>query len=137
MKYTDFRKTLDLEEKKAFDSEEELAFEISEMVEDARVYQGLTQEKLAEKLDTQQSSVARLENGKSLPSLKFLLRVARALNTKLIPPKFELVLRVRSESQEAETQSFSQEAVASEQINLINHQFLASSSQYISYFNQG
>lgn len=94
MKLDEFLKKLNVEEKIAFNSESELAFEIAEMVISARVYSGMTQEKLAEKLGTSQPSIARLENGNSLPSLKFLLRIAKALNTSIIPPKFEIVRQV-------------------------------------------
>lgn len=91
MKLNEFLKELNVPDKVSFDSEDELAFEIAEMVIGARVYSGMTQEKLAEKLGTSQPSVARLESGNTLPSLKFLLRVAQALNTSIIPPKFEIV----------------------------------------------
>jgi transcriptional regulator with XRE-family HTH domain len=45
-----------------------------------RLASGLTQEALAEKIHTRQSSIARLESGNSLPSLSMLLKAARALN---------------------------------------------------------
>lgn len=45
-----------------------------------RLASGLTQEALAEKINTRQSSIARLESGNSLPSLSMLLKAARALN---------------------------------------------------------
>lgn len=66
----------------------DLAFEIGQMVLEARLFKGVTQQKLAEKLGTQQPSVARLENGQSLPSLSFLEKVARALGTYLLAPRF-------------------------------------------------
>jgi len=45
-----------------------------------RIIRGLTQEELAEKVGTKQSSIARLENGKRPPSLSFLRRVVEALD---------------------------------------------------------
>lgn len=45
-----------------------------------RIMRGLTQEELAEKVGTKQSSIARLENGKRPPSLSFLRRVVEALD---------------------------------------------------------
>lgn len=66
----------------------DLAFEIGQMVMEARLFKGVTQQKLAEKLGTQQPSIARLENGQGLPSLTFLEKVARALGTYLLAPKF-------------------------------------------------
>jgi transcriptional regulator with XRE-family HTH domain len=67
----------------------DLPFEISKMIIKARIYRNLTQEDLARKLSTKQSSIARLESEKSLPSLSFLKRVADVLKMNLIPPKFE------------------------------------------------
>ena len=66
----------------------DLAFEIGQMVLEARLLKGVTQQKLAEKLGTKQPSVARLENGQGLPSLTFLEKVARALGTHLLAPRF-------------------------------------------------
>lgn len=44
----------------------------------ARVRAGLTQAELAARMDTTQSVVARLESGAQLPSVKTLLRFAKA-----------------------------------------------------------
>jgi transcriptional regulator with XRE-family HTH domain len=68
-----------------------LSLEIAEMVHEARIIRGLTQEKLAEKVGTKQSSIARLENGKGNFSISFLDKIASALETELIPPKLLLV----------------------------------------------
>lgn len=78
-------------EDKAFAKEYEkidLAFEISEMVFEARIDAGLSQTALAKKVGTQQSSIARIESGASLPSLSFLEKIAKALKTELVPPQF-------------------------------------------------
>jgi len=45
-----------------------------------RIMRGLTQEQLAEKVGTKQSSIARLENGDRPPTLSFLRRVVEALD---------------------------------------------------------
>jgi transcriptional regulator with XRE-family HTH domain len=50
---------------------------------DARVQAGLTQEQLAEKMETSQSTIARLESGRTMPSGRTLLRYAKATGTKL------------------------------------------------------
>jgi Helix-turn-helix. len=54
-----------------------------------RILRGLTQIQLAEMVGTRQPSIARLENGSSLPSMSFLQKVAAALDArievKLIP----------------------------------------------------
>jgi ribosome-binding protein aMBF1 (putative translation factor) len=58
-------------------------FELARILIGARVRAGLTQEELAEKMDTSQSVIARLESGRSRPSTKTLERVAEATGTKL------------------------------------------------------
>ena len=67
---------------------DDMVFLLSEMVKDARIKSGLTQEQLAKKLKTKQSSIARLEAGKFLPTLSFLQRIAKSLGIVLVPPKF-------------------------------------------------
>ena len=44
-----------------------------------RILRGLTQAQLADLVGTRQPSIARLENGSSLPSISFLQKVAAAL----------------------------------------------------------
>jgi predicted transcriptional regulator len=71
----------DLEYAKAFhDMEEE--FQFAEELIKARIRSGLTQRQLAEKMGTTQSTIARLESGSSLPSLRSLKRYARATGSK-------------------------------------------------------
>lgn len=48
-----------------------------------RILRGLTQAQLAEMVGTRQPSIARLENGTSLPSLSFLQKIATALNARI------------------------------------------------------
>lgn len=60
------------------------AFEIGQMLVEARVIKGLTQVRLAEMINTKQQSVSRAENGKHIPSLNFLVKIAKALGTYLI-----------------------------------------------------
>lgn len=50
---------------------------------DARSRAGLTQEELAEKMDTSQSAIARMESGRTIPSGTTLKRFARATGTRL------------------------------------------------------
>jgi len=50
----------------------------------ARVKQNITQKQLAKKIGTKQSSIARLESGSYNPSLVFLGKIAKALDTKVI-----------------------------------------------------
>lgn len=76
----------DPEIRKAYD---EMApeYEIARAIINARVSCSMTQAELAERMNTSQSFVARLESGSTLPSIKTLLRVAKAIGTK---PHFEL-----------------------------------------------
>ena len=48
-----------------------------------RLQRGLTQAQLAEMVGTRQPSIARLENGTSIPSLSFLDRIATALDARI------------------------------------------------------
>lgn len=92
MNLKEFRKKLlsNPKFKKEFDNQNDLAFEISEMIINNRIKRGMTQEKLAKMVKTKQSSIARLESGKYLPSLSFLQKIAKILNADLIPPKILL-----------------------------------------------
>lgn len=60
-------------------------YELLEKLIQARKKAGLTQKKLAEKLNTKNTNISRLEsiNSKHSPSLNFLKRYAKALNCKL------------------------------------------------------
>ncbi len=53
----------------------------------ARAHAGLSQAELAARMATSQPFVARLESGRTLPSLRTLLRVAKATGT---VPEFHL-----------------------------------------------
>lgn len=48
-----------------------------------RILRGLTQTQLAELVGTRQPSIARLENGSSVPSISFLQKVATALDARI------------------------------------------------------
>ena len=63
-------------------------FEIARALIGARTTAGLTQEEVAERMGTTQSVVARLESGRTLPSIKTLYRYAEATGTK---PEIRLV----------------------------------------------
>jgi ribosome-binding protein aMBF1 (putative translation factor) len=58
-------------------------FEIARAVIDARATAGLTQEQLAQRMDTTQSVIARLESGRTRPSTQTLERLAAATGTRL------------------------------------------------------
>jgi DNA-binding XRE family transcriptional regulator len=57
--------------------------EIGYQVSRLRIQRGLTQAQLAEMIGTRQPSIARLENGSSVPSLSFLDRIAKALDARI------------------------------------------------------
>jgi len=69
------------------------AYDIGCLVEELRIRNGLTQEALAKKIGTKQTSIARLESGSAgLPSLNFLKRIADATGTSLTLPQFIIKL---------------------------------------------
>ena len=57
-----------------------------------RILRGLTQTQLAELVGTHQPSIARLENGSSVPSISFLQKVAAALDARI---EVKLVLEAK------------------------------------------
>ncbi len=63
------------------DMEDEFQF-ARELIQ-ARIRAGLTQHQIAEKMGTTQSTVARLESGGSVPSLRSLHRYAQATGSKV------------------------------------------------------
>lgn len=89
MNYKEYQKrVLKNESFKKAHEEHDLAFEIGQMVVEARIIRGLTQTELAQLVGTKQSGIARLENGYKLPSLRFLEKIAKALKTELLAPIF-------------------------------------------------
>jgi transcriptional regulator with XRE-family HTH domain len=71
--------------------------EIGYQVARLRIQGGLTQAQLAEMAGTRQPSIARLENGTSVPSLSFLDRIAKALDARIelhIVPEGDFVPRI-------------------------------------------
>ena len=59
------------------------SFRLGVLLEEARNKMGLTQEQLASKMKTTQSTIARLESGKTLPSGRTLQRIAEATGSRL------------------------------------------------------
>ena len=72
----------DVEFRAAYDALDE-EFAIASQIIEARARAGLTQEQLAERMHTSQSSIARLESGRSKPSVTTLEKLAAATNSKL------------------------------------------------------
>ncbi len=59
-------------------------FQVAKAVIEARMKNGLSQKELADKLQTKQSVVSRIENAKTSASLSFIKRLSVALNTSMI-----------------------------------------------------
>lgn len=68
--------------KKAYD-DLELEFAIIEALIRARSKRGMTQEKLAKKIGTKQSAIARFETGRTNPTFAFIQKLSSALDLKL------------------------------------------------------
>ena len=58
-------------------------FELARSLIQARTAAGLTQAQLAERMETSQSVIARLESGRAHPSTKTLEKFARSTGTRL------------------------------------------------------
>lgn len=72
----------DPEYRKEYDSLAE-EFELASALIEARSRAGLTQGELAERMDTSQSAIARMESGRAIPSGSTLKRFAQATGTRL------------------------------------------------------
>lgn len=59
-------------------------FEIAKELIAARARAGLSQAELAERMHTTQSTIARLESGRALPSLRTLARYAEATGSRAV-----------------------------------------------------
>ncbi len=68
--------------KKSYD-ELEPEFKLITMIIKKRIKQGLTQTALAKKMNTKQSAISRLERGEYNPTVSFLQKTAKALNSEL------------------------------------------------------
>lgn len=68
--------------RKAYE-ESAVEYQITRAIIKARIEKGLSQKQLAQKLNTKQSVISRVENAKTVPSLSFLKRLAHALNSSL------------------------------------------------------
>lgn len=100
MKYTEFKKELFRNsELKKIRKKNQLAYDIANQVLDARMKKGLTQDQLAQKIGTKQPSIARIENGDSVPTLTFLEKIANALDVELTVPSLGLSKFPKSESE--------------------------------------
>ncbi|HEX9722445.1 MAG TPA: helix-turn-helix transcriptional regulator [Candidatus Paceibacterota bacterium] len=60
-----------------------LSFEVAQMVIEARIIKKMSQKELAKRVGTKQPSIARVESGDSLVSLRLLKKIADALGTEI------------------------------------------------------
>jgi len=65
-------------------AESELEYQVARMLIKARLDRGYTQADMARLLHTQQSVISRAEQAKTIPSLSFLKKAAKALDVKLL-----------------------------------------------------
>lgn len=72
----------DPEFKKLYE-ESQPEFEIAKAIIRTRLEKKITQKELAEKMNTTQSVISRVEQGRTSPSIALLKRLAAALNTTL------------------------------------------------------
>lgn len=78
--------------KKAY-QQPDIFLDIANSLQTLRIKKGLTQAALAKKVGMQQEAIARLENpGYSVKYLITLEKIAKALGTRLIAPKFKSLL---------------------------------------------
>lgn len=84
MKWRDLKNELMKEPafKQAYDDLEP-EYQIIRSIIERRIQKGITQAELARKAGTRQSAIARLESGTYNPSLRFLKRVAKALDAQI------------------------------------------------------
>ena len=68
--------------KEAFDASQ-AEFELARQLIETRIKSGLSQGELASKMGTSQSTIARLESGTSMPSMRTLTKFAQATNSQL------------------------------------------------------
>jgi ribosome-binding protein aMBF1 (putative translation factor) len=75
-----------LKDKKTHEAYEKLdaEFMLAQAIIKKRLSKGLTQASLAKKMGTKQSAIARVESGNYNPSIAFLEKIAKALDTKVV-----------------------------------------------------
>lgn len=77
------QKLLKNPEFKRLDEESQPEFEIAKAIIRARIDNKITQKELAKRMNTTQSVISRVEQGRTSPSIALLKRIAAALNTTL------------------------------------------------------
>ncbi len=75
----------------------DVKYKIGRMIREARIVQSMSQVDLANKLDTRQPAIARYEKGEEDIKISTLVNIAKALNTRLISPRFESMKEIEEE----------------------------------------
>lgn len=86
----DFKKYFE-QEKIILSDKQHIAVKIGGLITAARLYSHLSQAELAAQIGTKQPSVARAEKGEMVPSIEFLFKIAKAIKTEFIFPKFSFM----------------------------------------------
>jgi|GEM_PF-286868 len=113
-----------------------LSWEIAKMIVRARLMKNMTQSKLAELVNTQQPSIARIESGERLPSLAILEKIAEAMGSYLIPPKIAFL----DNSFTLTTNSSTKDFLAKKEISNASHlgeTYTVSTKDYSFHIEQG
>ena len=88
MRISDYKKQISIEDKElAKKLERDISHQIGKMLIQARLLKGVTQEGLANLVKTKQPSIARIEGGSTVPSLRFLQKIVEAMDYTLLPPR--------------------------------------------------
>jgi transcriptional regulator with XRE-family HTH domain len=85
MKLEEYRKELQQDpEYVAAEQELKPFFDLADDVLDLRLEKGWSQSELARRIGTRQANISRIESGLANPTLKFLQKLAQALDTELV-----------------------------------------------------
>lgn len=79
-------------------------YEIIRKLIETRIKCGLTQKELAKKCGIKQSNISRLESGKANPTIKFLQKIAKALDS-------DLFIEFRQRTYSSETVAVQKESI--------------------------
>lgn len=91
MNYKDY-----IKKNKIDTSKEDVVYELSNLITEARLHAGISQAELAKRIGTHQPSIARAESGEVVPSVEFLYKIAKAISAELILPRFSFMNESRA-----------------------------------------
>ncbi len=85
-------------EKYNLSDKEILSIKVGNLITAARIFSGFSQSDLAKRIGTHQPSIARAEKGEVIASIEFLNKIAKAIGTDLILPKFGFMDKTSNQS---------------------------------------